>query len=73
MTKLDWEQANRRDAAKRPDREKKRISAWADKILGLKGPEAPTRVLRTGEVILPPKVIPKLSKRQQRAVRKRGK
>jgi hypothetical protein len=51
--RLDWELAARRAKAERPDTEKRRISAWADKLLGLKGPDAPTRTLPTGEVILP--------------------
>ena len=59
---LNWDLANRRDRAERPSTEKFRISAWADKILGLKGASAPKRALSTGEVILPPK--PKSKKRK---------
>ena len=60
---LDWDMARRREAADRPDTEKHRISAWADKILGLKGPGAPKRTLGTGEVILPPRQRAKKGKR----------
>lgn len=39
--KMDWAGAHRRDLAKRPNTEKRRISKWADKILTKDASSAP--------------------------------